>query len=102
MKKIWEILVPTITNEGKPIRTKQHKHWDAKIRQLVGGLTVMQPNVNGEWVSPQGEVFAERMIPVRVYCTERQMIVIAGFTKTFYDQEAIMYYCISSDVKIYE
>ena len=100
MKKIWEILVPTVTNEGKPIRVKQHKHWDKRVRELLGGLTIMQPNIKGEWVSPQGEIFTERMIPVRVCCDEKQISNIAQFTKTFYEQEVVMYYCISNEVKI--
>ena len=101
-KAIWELLVPTVSNEGKPFKTKFHKVWDAKVRELVGGLTIMQPNIKGEWVSPDGEVFAERMIPVRLYCTAKQMIIIAGFTKGLYDQEAIMYYQISDNVLIYK
>jgi hypothetical protein len=102
MKKIWEILVPTQTNEGRPIRIRQHKVWDELVRDITGGLTIMPPNIKGEWVSPQGDIFAERMIPVRIYCTENQILTIASATKKFYEQEAIMYYCISNDVRIYE
>ena len=101
-KSIWELLVPTVNNEGKPFKTRFHKVWDARVRELVGGLTIMQPNIKGEWLSPDGEIFAERMIPVRLYCTEKQMIIIAGYTKGLYEQEAIMYYEISNNVRIYE
>ena len=43
-KAIWELLVPTVSNEGKPFKTRFHKVWDTKVRELVGGLTIMQPN----------------------------------------------------------
>ena len=101
-KIIWELLVPTVRNNGKPFKTRYHKIWDNKVRQLVGGETIMPPNVNGEWQSPEGKVFAERMIPVRIYCSENQMNTIAGFTKGYYSQEAIMYYEISNNVIIYK
>lgn len=103
MKKlIWELLVPTINNEGKPFKTKFHRVWDKRVRELAGGLTIMQPNIKGEWVSPEGNVFAERMIPVRIYCTEKQMMIIAGYTKGLYEQEAVMFYEISDNVKIFK
>lgn len=49
-KSIWEILVPTVNNDGKPFKTRFHRVWDSKVRELVGGLTIMQPNIKGEWV----------------------------------------------------
>ena len=39
---LWEILVPTIhSSNGKPIRTRFHKVWDKKVREISGGLTIM-------------------------------------------------------------
>lgn len=102
MKAIWEILVPTVNNSGKPFKTRYHRVWDSKVRETIGGLTIMTPNIKGEWVSPEGDIFAERMIPVRLYCTEIDMKIIAAFTKDYYEQEAIMYYQISNEVKIYK
>lgn len=105
MKKMWEILVPTKFNSVQgfeiPVRVRHHRVWDARVRKLCGGLTVMAPNIKGEWMSPTGEVFAERMIPVRVYCTEVEMKIIATFTKKHYNQEAVMFYCIASEVTIF-
>lgn len=31
----WEILVPTQTNEGKPIRTRFHRVWDDKVEVIT-------------------------------------------------------------------
>ncbi|MCI0562285.1 MAG: hypothetical protein MN733_27695, partial [Nitrososphaera sp.] len=54
----------------------------------------------GQWISPDGEIFKERMIPVRIMCTSTQMDNIAAMTLDFYEQKAVMYYRISSEVKI--
>lgn len=100
MIQLWEILVPTIRNDGRPIKTRFHRVWDAKIRAITGGLTVM-PVAKGQWVSPQGQLFAERMIPVRIACTEEQVEKIVDATLAHYDdQEAVMIYRVSVDVRI--
>lgn len=94
---VWEILVPTVMPKGRPIRTRQHRVWDEKVCQITGGLTVMPP-VRGQWVSSDDELFLERMIPVRIACTREQIREIAVMTIDFYDQQAVMYYRISSEV----
>lgn len=97
--KLYEILVPTQTNEGKPIKTRFHRVWDEKVRKITGGLTIIPP-VKGEWVSDCGHLFRERMIPVRIACTEEQIEEIADMTAAYYKQLAIMYYLLSNEVKI--
>jgi hypothetical protein len=42
-RNMWEILVPTIRNDGKPIKTKYHKGWDDKVKEISGGLTILTP-----------------------------------------------------------
>lgn len=54
MKGMWEILVPTKSNEGKPFRTRYHRVWDAKVREISGGLTIL-PVVKGQCTLPQRE-----------------------------------------------
>ena len=100
MLELWEVLVPTITNEGKPIRTRFHRVWDEKVRALAGGLTVLTP-AKGQWVSPEGATFVERMIPVRIACNSEQLEEIMKFTIDYYKQEAIFAYKISDTVRIY-
>lgn len=95
----YEILVPTISNEGKPFRTRYHKVWDEKVRAITGGLTIIPP-IRGQWVSSEGELFKERMIPVRIACSKEQIEQIADITAKYYDQKAIMYYLVSEDVTI--
>jgi hypothetical protein len=96
---LYEILVPCQTNQGKPIRTRQHREWDRRVRRITGGLTVMAPT-KGHWVSPSGEVFAERMIPVRIAADVSTINEIADMTAKFYEQEAVMFYKVSDEVTI--
>ena len=98
---MWEILVPTMHYvSGNPIKTRFHRIWDAKVRALTGGLTIM-PVAKGQWVNPNNVLFTERMIPVRIMCSEEQIKEILPMTKKYYNQEAIMYYRISDCVEIY-
>lgn len=95
---LWEILVPTIMNE-KPVKTRFHRVWDAKIRAISGGLTILTP-AKGHWISPCGELFVERMIPVRIRCTREEIMQIADITAAYYQQEAVMFYLVSEEVHI--
>lgn len=97
--KFWEILVPTIKNDGTPVKTKFHKVWDEKVREISGGLTIIPP-IKGQWISHDGELFNERMIPVRICCTEEQIEKIGDMTAEYYEQKAIMYYLITDNVII--
>ena len=97
--KIWEILVPTISN-NKPFRTRHHKEWDSRVRKISGGLTVFKP-AKGSWVSPTNQLFVERMIPVRIACTQKQIDKIADITAKHYNQEAIFYYLISDKIVMF-
>jgi hypothetical protein len=95
---LWEILVPTMRRvDGKPYRTRYHKVWDQKVRDISGGLTVLQP-AKGQWVAPNGELFVERMIPVRIVATRSQIEEIVDHTLVYYDQLAVLCYCISTEV----
>ena len=97
--ELWEILVPTQTNAGKPIRTRFHRVWDKRVYQIAGGITIHSPS-KGKWVSPAGGLFQERMIPVRIACTREQIELIVDATIEHYDQEAVMAYKVSDEVFI--
>lgn len=100
-KQMWEILVPTVSNEGKPFRTRYHRVWDKKVYEITGGLTVMQPS-KGTWVSPDKTLFQERMIPVRIISTRKQIEEIVSMTMKYYDQLAVLAYKISDEVILKE
>jgi len=119
---MWEILVPTEkrakTNKPEQLgfedqldyeealeiwerrnsyTTRYHKVWDAKVRAITGGLTVLTP-AKGQWVSPNGELYAERMIPVRIVATRDQINAVIQLTLEYYDQLAVLAYKISDEV----
>lgn len=100
--QLWEILVPTTDNNGKPHRVRFHRVWDAEVRKITGGLTIM-PVAKGQWVNPgDNQLFVERMIPVRVAVEDRVMMkkVIDLTLKHYSDQIAVMAYKISDDTII--
>lgn len=98
MLNLYEILVPTQNNEGKPYRKRYHRVWDEKVRKIGGGLTIMPP-IKGQWMY-NGDIYEERMIPVRIACDPEYIDQIAEMTAKYYQQQAIMYYLISKEVVI--
>lgn len=95
-KELWEILVPTVRNDGRPFRLRYHRVWDAKVREISGGQTIM-PVAKGRWIH-NGELFSERMIPVRILATKDEIEKIVDLTLKYYDQIAVMAYKVSNDV----
>lgn len=93
-------MVPCQYNDGKPVRTRHHQEWDKYVRKFTGGLTVYQPAV-GQWVH-KDQVYHERMIPVRIACTENQLRLIARFTMRHYKQLAVFAYVVSEKVFIFK
>jgi hypothetical protein len=99
-RKLWEILVPRADNSGRQFATRKHNIWDARVRAVAGGLTKL-PVVRGQWVGDDGKVYAERMTPVRVVASEREIRDLADFTAEHYSQLAVMYAEVSDNVKIH-
>lgn len=97
MKGMWEILVPTKRNDGRPIRTRFHRVWDGKVESISGGLSVMHP-LKGTWRSPDGVIYKERMIPVRIIATEQEIDKIIDMTIIYYEQEAVLAYRVADMV----
>jgi hypothetical protein len=95
-KELWEVLVPTMSRDGKPFRTRFHRVWDAKVEAISGGLTILTPG-KGTWVN-EGQSVRERMIPVRVMCTREQIDQIVDLTLEYYDQLAVMAYRVSDEI----
>lgn len=95
--KMWEILVPTIRNDGRPFRLRYHRVWDKFVRNVSGGLTVIPP-VKGTWISDVGDLYTERMIPVRIAYTDEEIRKIAEHTKKYYEQLEVLYYLVSDTV----
>lgn len=96
---MWEILVPNYDNNGTKYPIQHHWDWDSFVKRLCGGLTIHK-TAKGEWVSPDGKIFKDKMIPVRILCTEQEIETIIDFTIDHYDQEAVLAYEVSSHVKL--
>lgn len=99
IKPLWEILVPTVHNNGKPFRRRFHKVWDAKVQAITGGLTIYKPAV-GIWVSGDKQVFSERMIPVRIAASREEIEQVADVTAKQYEQLAVAFYLVSPEMHI--
>lgn len=107
MTSLYEILVPTVhrrkldaRGQPKPIKTRFHRVWDEKVRAISGGLTVLTP-AKGQWISPDGVLFRDRMIPVRfVAHNEEDVERVIDITLAHYDELAVMCYRVSDHVII--
>jgi len=99
-KYIWEILVPVNFNDGQEVPVDHHKEWDSKVREIANGLTILK-SAKGQWISDEGTLFAEKMIPVRIACNGSEIRLIANITLEHYKQIKVMYYRIADEVTIY-
>jgi len=95
--ELWEILVPASNNKDLKFTYEHHKEWDAFVKKITGGVTITK-TAKGQWVSPTGKLYVDRMIPCRIMCNKEQMLEIVDFTIDHYKQEAVMAYKISDDV----
>ncbi len=94
--ELWEVLVPA-SNKNKDFSYEHHMEWDDYVKSLSGGLTVMK-TATGKWVSPEGVLYKDRIIPVKIKCTYAKMLEIVKFTIKHYEQEAVMAYKISDEI----
>ena len=81
------------------IQLDHHKEWDAMVREIGGGLTILR-TAKGEWLNDEGRLFFDRMIPVRIYCSEPDIDRIIELTSSHYHQEAVLAYQVSTNVKL--
>ena len=95
--ELWEILVPASNNKDLKFSYEHHKAWDAYVKKTTGGVTIMK-TAKGEWVSPTGKLYVDKMIPCRIVCTEDQISDIIDFTIDHYSQEAVLGYRVSTHV----
>ncbi len=96
---LYEILVPTTFQDtGKPVSLKHHKEWDKYVRKFSPGMTILKP-AKGQW-DYLGKVYEDRVIPVRLTCTAKQILEICKFTLHHYRQLAVMAYKLSDEVVI--
>lgn len=95
--ELWEILVPASNNTDQKFTFEHHKEWDAFVKKVTGGVTIMK-TAKGQWLSPTGKLYIDRMIPCRIVCDEQQISEIIDFTIEHYNQEAVLAYRVSTNV----
>ena len=93
---MWEIFVPA-SNIDAEFSYEHHKIFDEFVKQKAQGITVMR-GAKGEWISPSGVLFKDRIIPCRICCSIGDIHSIMRFALKHYNQEAIMAYKISDHV----
>jgi hypothetical protein len=96
---VWVIYVPTHSNKKRKYSIAYHQRWDAKVREITGGLTIGK-SVKGHWISPDGETFVENMIPVQICCDTEQIVTISDMTAQHYNQKAVMFFMLTKNVVI--
>ena len=97
-RSLWEMLVP-VTVKGLTVPKQHHQLWDAEVRKVSQSLTILSP-ARSQWVTPLGCLQVERMSPVRIICTKREIARIATLTARHYKQEAVMYCELRRHVRI--
>ena len=97
--QLWEILVPKYSNNNIEYPIEYHNKWDDKVKEIAGGLTILR-SAKGYWTDPEGKVYKDAMIPVRIRCDEQSIDKIIDLTLTHYDQEAVLAYLVSEKVKL--
>ena len=91
--------MPTHSNEKIEFPIEYNHQWDEQVRNITGGLTILGL-AKGSWIDPSGKICTENIIPVRISCTKNNIEKIIDLTIKHYDQQAVLAYQISSDVKI--
>ena len=102
--KLWEIYVPCekpphFPGKKRFFDKKFHREWDKKVMAISNGLTILTPH-KGSWVSPDGQRCNERVLPVRIACSDEEIELIIALTAKHYGQKAIMAYLVSETVII--
>jgi len=97
-KLMWEILVPAYGKQ-ESFSYEYHNRWNSFVREIAGGLSVLS-GIKGEWIAPDGTLFRDRMIPVRIVCSEEEIEQIIQFTIKHYNQKAVLAYQVSNYVII--
>ena len=87
-KYVWKIFVPDYDNSGNKYSIEHHHQWDDKVRAISGGLTIFK-TAKGQWVNIEGKLYSEKVIPVEIYCTKKDISNIVDITIKHYTQEAV-------------
>lgn len=103
--KLYEILVPVVSNDGKRDYSRDGtlREFSMRVLDRVGGYTIYAA-VDGAWRNDNepapGNVYFDRNVPIR-FATDDQhqhLAIVADALELFPDQKCIMSYVISDTV----
>ena len=97
-KRFWEVYVPYHSNDGVKFELAYHRLWDEKVRVIAGGLTIFKIS-KGQWVKGN-EIYFDKMIPVRIHCTKKDIKKIVDITMIHYNQLAVFYFKVSNYARV--
>jgi hypothetical protein len=94
---LWEILIPVASNEGIPFPEDHHEAFRRILRALPGNNgTTSRPPGDGDWKDKDtGNVYAEKMIPIRFRACRADAERMAVHAGRFYNQIEVMAYRIA-------
>jgi hypothetical protein len=95
-KPMWEILIPAY-DDKEEFTIDHHKVFDGFVKEKAGGITILR-GAKGEWISPEGELYKDKIIPCRICCSFGDIKSIMEFALEHYNQKTIMAYKISDHV----
>jgi len=100
---LWEILVPVANNQKVPFSDDHHEAFRRILRQLPGNNgTTTRPVGDGDWVDGDtGELFAEKMIPIRFRACRADAERMAAHARKFYDQIEVMAYRLAPESDVF-
>lgn len=85
---LYEIFVPVCDNKQNVYDLDFHHEWDKKILKISNGLTILRSQ-KGSWLSQEGEIYKEEVIPIRIAATHEQILQIMDITAEHYSQKAM-------------
>jgi hypothetical protein len=99
--QLWQILIPTMDNEGHVFLSKDYDDFANKIIKELGisGLTIL-PRGTGYWVGSGKQVQQEPMIPILIGCMEHEIQIATKLVAEQFKQNAVAYWKVSDSFYI--
>lgn len=94
--QLWQILIPTMDNEGTPFTPKDYDDFANLVIKEVGvtGLTML-PRGTGYWVGSNKQVQHELTIPILIGCVEHEVQIATRLVAEQFKQKAVTYWKVS-------
>lgn len=97
-RMLWTVIIPEFDNYGR-IFPKHHVDvWINKVMEISTGVTVYR-DIIGKYISTTNGLMSDVNLAVMFMATEDEVNELAQLAKTHFDQESIMYYMSSNNVK---